>query len=504
MYDAIIIGAGIGGLTAAAKLAKNGLKVLILEKIHHIGGTSYIFKRKGYTFPQGPLSFSFPSIVQDILRDTGITEKISFERNHFQLISPEIDIVYSQNLRDFKEELISRFPAEEEGLKKFFNELLSLVEVIADIHQWHPDYLIGKEREIAQQKLNSHKEQLQLVEKYDKISSKDLLDKYLHNQSLKKLLGSQGTYEPIMSMVHLAFMWNVMSQVGIWFPSCGIHGICDLLSERYRAYGGEIQLRTPVKEILIEQNRVKGVRTEGGDIFETSWVIANADYKKVFLEMILPTHLSATFRESVANTPYTGSELCLYLGIDPKKVDLSRMRANHLFYRFKMEHDLKSPEAFENKEIEICLWSNKSPEFTPIGQKSLVVRANMPYDLFDPWRIGEKKRKEGYKAYKEQLADKLISVAEEVLPGLSDSVVVQDIATPLTYKDWGQRTDGSIAGWGRDIKKVRIHTKLLMKDPIDHLLVVGIYSVLEPFLGGFPVSMYTGNLAANFVLETIL
>jgi len=504
MYDAIIIGAGIGGLTAAAKLAKNGLKVLILEKIHHIGGTSYTFKRKGYTFPQGPLSFSFPNIVQDILNEVGITEKIRFERNHFQLISAEMDIVYSQNLKEFKEELIARFPAEEEGLDKFFNDLLSLIEVIADIHQWHPDYLIGKEQEIAQQNLHLHKEQLRLVEKYDKIPSKDLLDKYLHNQSLKKLLGSQGTYEPIMSMVHLAFMWNVMSQVGIWFPSCGIHGICDLLSESLRAYGGEIKLRTPVKEILIEKNRVIGVRTEDDDIFETFWVIANADYKKVFLEMIPPKHLSAPFRESVLNTPYTGSELCLYLGVDPKKVDISRMRANHLFYRSKMERDLTSPEDFKNKEIEICFWSNKSPEFAPIGQQSLVIRANMPYDLFEPWRIAEKKRKKGYKTYKEKLADKLISVAEEILPGLADSVVVRDIATPLTYKDWGQRTDGSIAGWGRDIKKVRLNTKLLMKDPIDHLLVVGIYSVLEPFLGGFPVSMYTGNLAANFVLETIL
>jgi len=63
IHDVVVIGAGIGGLTCAAKLAKNGLEVLVLEKNPHIGGTSFIFKRDEYYFPMGPLSFSFPGRV---------------------------------------------------------------------------------------------------------------------------------------------------------------------------------------------------------------------------------------------------------------------------------------------------------------------------------------------------------------------------------------------------------------------------------------------------------
>ena len=77
MYDVIIIGAGIGGLTCASKLAAHGKKVLLLEKIFFLGGSSCIFKRGEFIFPMGPLSFSHPEFVKTILSEVGINEEIS-------------------------------------------------------------------------------------------------------------------------------------------------------------------------------------------------------------------------------------------------------------------------------------------------------------------------------------------------------------------------------------------------------------------------------------------
>ena len=70
-FDAIVIGAGLGGLGCAAQLAGRGLRVLVLEKNGHIGGTSYVFHRDGYTFPMGPLSFSFPDRVRGFFAAAG-------------------------------------------------------------------------------------------------------------------------------------------------------------------------------------------------------------------------------------------------------------------------------------------------------------------------------------------------------------------------------------------------------------------------------------------------
>jgi phytoene dehydrogenase-like protein len=502
MYNVIVIGAGIGGLTCASKLASYGKKVLLLDKIHHIGGTSYIFKRNNYFFPMGPLSFSFPKLVNQILIDIGINTKIQFQRNHFQIISPHLDLIYSQDLNNLKEELKKSYINDAQGIELFFNDLNLVINAINKVQDWHPDYLIGKRKEEAEKNIDKYQKELEIIKKFDNISANLLLEKYIENDTLKRLLGSQGTYKPIMSMIHLAFMWNIMSIEGIWFPSCGIHGISDLIHQKFIELGGETKLKTPVKEILIEKNKAIGVKTFDNNEYFADWFVANADYKKVYLEMINPKNVSKIHLEIVKNTPYTGSELCIYLGVNPAKVNLSKMKITHLFYRKVIDDEKrKDPENFENKEIEICLWSDKMSEFAPRDKKSLILRVNMPYKHFEKWRIGEKKRNEGYKEYKKSLAFKLINIVEDILPGLSNSIEIMEIATPLTYRDWGQRFEGSVAGWSRDIKRIRTNTKLLTENPIKNLLMVGIYSVLEPFLGGYPVSMYTGNLAADLIME---
>ena len=501
MNDVIVIGAGVGGLACASRLASNGKQVLVLERIFHLGGSSSIFKRGDFIFPMGPLSFSHPELVKNMLEKVGVSEKIEFSRSHFQFVSPELDIIYSQDWADFKEELKKKFPKESEGIEGFFSELNPLLEAISDIIEWHPDFVMGKKRNQMEKELDKNKEKYNLVEKYYKISSKSLLDKYIKNDTLTRLLGSQGSNEPLMNVVHLAFMWNIMSIQGIWFPSCTINGLNELLAQNIINHGGVIKKNTEVAEILIENNKAVGVKTANGEIYKARWIISNADYKQVFLQLINSKFLPASHVEKVRDTPYTSSELCVYLGIDPSEVELSKMKADHLFYRSKIKPNSSDPTDFENKEIEICLWSNKSEKFAPEGYKSLLLRVNMPYQYFEKWRVGNFKRKEGYAELKQILIDKLIGVVDQILPGLSSSIVQLEAATPLTYRDYICRFNGSVAGWTRDTKKIRMASKLLSEKPIDHLLLVGIYSVVEPFLGGYPVSMYSGCLSADLILE---
>jgi phytoene dehydrogenase-like protein len=158
-------------------------------------------------------------------------------------------------------------------------------------------------------------------------------------------------------------------------------------------------------------------------------------------------------------------------------------------------------EDFDNREMEICLWSDKVPDLIPSGKAALILRVGFPYDHFSNYWNGEKKRKENYKPYKQRLALSLIKTAEHILPGIRSAIEVMEVATPLTYQDWGQRHFGSLAGWTWSVKNEEsIGGKILVETPIPNILMAGIYAASELFLGGVPTAIYTGSLAAESIL----
>jgi all-trans-retinol 13,14-reductase len=503
-FDVIVIGAGLGGLGSAAKLAGRGLRVLVLEKNNHIGGTSYIFRRAGYTFPMGPLSFSFPDRVRSFLAGAGVEADVTFQRNHFQLLSPGLDIVYSQPLVSLRKELSRIFPAEMTGLEAFFEDLQEIISGIKDIYLWHPDYLPGAARTWVDSGRPEIGDDLALLREFSLTPCRRLLDRYLRHPTLINFLGSQGTSEPEMSLLTLAFMWNAMSEVGIWSPSCGVHGLSDLLAASLKRQGGEIRLQNGVTDIQLEKGRAVGVFTESGENFSAPWIVSNVDAKKTFLELCRPADIPPEYLALIERTPYTSSELCVYLGVDPEKTDWRKMRATHLFYRHRENTPKNGPEAledFESREIELCRWSDNAPDHVPQGKNSLMLRVNFPYNDFAAFRTGDKKRTAEYRVRKSALTRKLIAAAEKALPGLGAAVEVIEAATPLTYADWGRRYRGSIAGWTWSAEYGQAFgTKLLIETPIDNLLLSGIYAATELFLGGVPTALHTADLAARIIL----
>jgi all-trans-retinol 13,14-reductase len=505
--DVIVIGAGIGGLGCAAKLARNGRRVLVLEKNNHIGGTSHVFRRDAFRFPMGPLSFSFPARVSSFLSAVGVQTDLSFRRNHFQLISPDLDIIFSSPLETIQQDLGRAFPRERSGLESFFNEFKGIVRETQDVPQWHPDYLPVPEKSGLDKKADPGRDRVARVREYSRTSGRRLLERHFGDRRLINFLGSQGTSEPEMAVMTLTLMWNMMSEVGIWFPSCGIDGLSDLLAGALEKSGGEVRLNAGVERILIDQGKVAGVRSESGETLTAPCVVSNADAKKTFLELCAPADIPRDWLDRLGSIPYTGSELCVYLGLDPGRVDWRRMRATHLFYRHKQKplgEGQPDLEDFENREFEICRWSDNAPDHVPPGKASLILRVGFPYEHFARFRAGKKRRSGDYRTHKMGLARKLVAAAEHVLPGLSAAVETIEAATPLTYADWGRRYQGSIAGWTWKSEYGRAFgAKLLVGTPIENLFLAGIYAATELFLGGVPTALHTADLAARIILGEI-
>ncbi len=503
MIDAVVVGAGIGGLMAAAKLSGRGKRVLVLEKKLLPGGTAYVFRRGGYMFPMGPLSFSYPNRVQGFLDEAGLTDKIAFRRNGFELRTPHLDLMMSQSLPDLQSELSRQFPAEVPGLAEFFSRLRAAVAVARGMDLWRPEFIPGRfKNPVPRAETPEESARLAEARRLSLVPAAAELDRLIARVPLKNLLGSLGTSPPEMSMLTLASMWNVMAEEGIWFPVCGVHGIADLLWCRIAETGGEVRLAESVHKIVVRNGRAAGVILENGQTIESRWVISNADFKTTFLGLLDAKDIPGADLGFIREAGYTGSELGVYLGLRPDEVDLSAIRAEHLFYRRTIRGvACGDPEDFDDHEIEICLWSRKAPDQVPSGRASLVLRVGIPYGHFACWRLGDKVRKKGYREYKTRLAEKLIRTVETILPGLSSAVEIMETATPLTYRDWGGRYEGSIAGWSWSAAEAgRLPGRLLVRTPVPGLLAAGIYAASDLFLGGVPTALYTGSLAADYVL----
>lgn len=502
MIDAVVIGAGIGGLMAASKIAAAGKKVLVLEKKPLPGGTGYIFRRAGYAFPMGPLSFGFPERVQTFLEEAGIEEKLVFRRQGFELRTPDLDVMMSQPLADLESELAGVFPGERDGIAGFFERLGSAIAISRDKDLWHPDFAVPRTAKPGKGRaFPIDAARIEEVRRLSRLPAAQVLDGLIGTVPLRNFLGSMGTARPEMSMLNLAAMWNMMALEGIWFPSIGVHGIADRLLGRLRDLGSEVRLSAPVRRILLRKGRAAGVVTAQGEVVEARWVISNADYKTTFLGLLDAAEVPGLDLGAVRAVPYSGSEFCVYLGLRRGEADLSAVRAEHLVYRRKIGGGEPDLEEFDDREVEICFWSRKAPDLVPADRASLVLRVGFPYRHFEGWRRGYRQRKEGYQEYKRQLATRLIGTAASVLPGLPGAIEVMETATPLTYRDWGNRWGGSIAGWtwsGRH--SARLPDRILVRTPVPGLLVAGAYAASELFLGGVPTALCTGSMAADLVL----
>ena len=508
-YDCIIIGAGIGGLTAAARLAKSGLKVLLAEKFNHAGGTATVFHREGYSFPTGPLSFSYPSYVSNTLKELGIRQEVNFKRSHFQYKSQDMDLILSYPFNQLAGELRNFFPQEGKGICSFFEVMKKLIDAQDRRWEWDTDLLEGRKKEDAlKNPVKDIGKRVAIIKEYLEVSAENLADEFIRNPLLRCLLANQSFDEGAMSALLASQAWNLMSEAGIWYPDAGFEGLNNLITKAIHENNGEIRFSSPVAQILVEKNRAKGISLESGENIYSDIIVSSLDYKLTFLEMIGESFFQSDFVKWVKNLKDSGSVFCVYLGVDSSKVDLSVFKAEHIFYRARSESitswddGISSKDFFMNREYEICHWSGKDKSLVPPGKDALIIRVNAPYQYFKKWLYGKEVRGKGYYGYKRTAAKYLIEAAETVIPGLSSAVEVMDASTPLTYRTWGGGSEGACAGWSWDnTDEMGSTMKSLVRTPIPNLYMAGYQAFSQLFMGGFATAMHSGNLVAGLILE---
>jgi phytoene dehydrogenase-like protein len=487
-WDTIIIGAGVGGLTAATKLIKEGQRVLVLDRNQHPGGTAYVYHRKGFSFPMGPLGFSHPDLIKSILSDLVEDVPLHLFRVHYRIKAYNLDVPISLPSSQMVRELSGLFPADAQGVTRFFQDVertLSASPV--------PDPAINRS-----------------------LSAAEYLHDIIKDWRLCRILGSLGTQEPYSNLSLLASQWNLMTKEGIWYPQGGMGSFCDRLVRAVTGQGaglGEIRLGVEVPKIKVNRREVAGVALKDGNELSSSSVISNGDYKTTFLTLLDSEAVPQSWHRAVTLAKQTGSVLQVCLGIDSNRADLSCFRdAARLIYRRDSDLDTRStlnwnraevdPETLAGEELEISLWSKDDMSLAPEGKDVIVIRAEADYSHFARYKLGWRQRTTSYSEYKNRLAKSLIQEAERLIPGLQDAIVVMDVATPLTFEDQGGRSGGAVAGWSWDYDDFQdANPRELIRTPIRGLYMAGYQAYSALFLGGIPTAMESGKRAAEAVLN---
>ncbi len=495
-WNVIIVGAGVGGLTAAATLVKAGLRVLVMDRNPHPGGTAYVYERKGFTFPMGPLGFSNSSLVKNILNELD-GEDLKLSKIQYRIKAFGLEIPLSLPFPKMMEELTRLFPTEDKAIKQFFEDMKEIVSAMqfpdTDLHR-------------------------SILEKAAKKSVLEYLSGLVNDGRLRRILGSIGTQEPYSSPPLLAAMWNLISNEGIWYPIGGMRLLCERLvravigRQKNHQGIGEIRLGTEVKEIRVDKSKVLGVTLKDGMRIDSNAIISNADYKITFIKLIDSKTIPDGWNQAVLNAKQTRSNLQVCLGVDRNRVDLSSFKnADRLIYResqgtsseeLDWGTDEINPEDLAGQELEVSLLSKQDETLCPAGTEVIVIRTEAEHSHFTRYRSAWRKRVPEYQDYKMRLGRALVQEVENLIPGLEKAILVMDVATPLTFEEQGGRSGGAVAGWSWNYEDCPdYHPQELVKTPIHGLYMAGYQAYSTIFMGGVPTAMESGKRAAQAVLQ---
>lgn len=333
--NAVVIGAGIGGLSCSAYLAKAGYNVTILEKNSWTGGRIRTWYAEGFTFDMGPSWYWMPEIFEEFFSDFG--HKTS---DFYELIrlDPSYRIYFENEVVDIgadKNKIIEYFETQEEGAGKKLQELLKKTEQVYKTTMrkfFRTAYF--SQTDILNRTLIP--DGINLLAQYNGFQSVDaFLRKYFKNENLIHILqfpifflgGSAKKIPSFYSMMN-----HVDLNLGTWYPLGGFQKVAKAYTEIAKMFGVKINLNT---EVLKIDNHT--VTTASGS-FDADIIISNADYHHTEIELLDSRHRSypEEYWESKAIAP---SALLMYIGVNKK---IEGLLHHTLFFHNDWENHMHS------------------------------------------------------------------------------------------------------------------------------------------------------------------
>ncbi len=461
-YDAIVIGAGIGGLVCGAFLAKAGKKVLIAEQHSMPGGYCTSFKRKGFIFDSAVHHIGGCgrwSIVGRCFSELDIDLDFHHLDPMDNIVFPSRSVEIPADIDEYSENLQNQFPAEKENIAKFFKEFTKLYWSIIN-----------------------NKAHSALIEKYNGVTFSETLDNFFADPQLKSILGGQwgylGSLPNEVSTIGMCQMLINYLKDGAYFPVGGSQKFANAILKRFIDLGGEIILSSMVEKILLDGDKAAGIALKDGQEVLAGTVISNVDAKQTFHEL-LPTKVNGNFAAKLNGMQESASFFLLYLGVD-SEIDLSKLKRG--FY-----YPSDGPFTKDNWKY-ISVPTKVDQTLAPDNKQIIfsLVALDKEYDDITDWDDLKKK-----------LTESTIDYLSEFAPGLRDHIEVVDAATPKTLKRYTLNSKGAPYGWAVTNDQTGAN-RLQPTTPFKGLYLAGHWTNPGP---GIASVVSSGWRVANIILK---
>ena len=427
-YDAVIIGAGIGGLIAANLLARDGLRVLLVEQHYMVGGYCSTFRRNGYTFDAAthfyPLLGNPTTITGKLLEELGVN-------CGWIKMDPVDDFHFPDGSRfsvpaDFEcylKKLKAEFPHEAAAIDDFFSAVRK-VYLLGLLH-----YFRGRETD--------------RLEQYQGMTLRQALDKYFQDPKLKLLLAGDCPHwgsPPSRTSFVFDSMLRLSYFLGNYYPRGGSQAFADELAQRFENQGGHILMNSSAVRILVKDNTAYGVEIETGPVraralkqVRAGVVVSNADLLLTLERMVGVERLDPDYIEPIRRLRPTYPCFLTHLGLEDIPTEV--LRDAQGYYWNTWDSDEAGRGSLKFKMFVPTLYE---PEMAPPGGHVVIIQkiTEIDYDGIKDWP-----------RHKASIEQYIMRNLERLIPGFSDKVVVKMSATALTSHRYTLNSQGAMLGW---------------------------------------------------------
>lgn len=437
MKKAVVIGAGLGGLTTAALLAAKGVDTTLLEKNAKPGGKMQEYQWNGYRFDTGPSLLTMPFLLEKVFSRCGesLQDYLSFSELEPVCRYFYDDGVVFNNYSDRKksmEEIKAFAPEDVAAYDTFLNRAEKLYNRTSGAFLFNPLYSL---RDFTS--LNFFN--LLRIDAFSTVSSR--VDRSFRSEYLRKFFKRFTTYNgssPFLAPATLNVIPHVELNQGGYYVEGGLYKVASSLEQLAVKKGVQIEYNSRVKSIQTEGKKVTGVMLENGKMVSCDLLISNSDASDTLLSLLPEQSVSPKLIEKQKKTEPSCSGFVMLLCSDRKWPQL----AHHNIF-FSPDYKREFQQIFEEKvmpdqpTIYIANTSHTNPEHAPPGSSNLFVLINAPYlDSNQNWDT-----------IKQYYSSSVIRQLEKRgLKGLSDSIERLEIITPLDFLSRYHSNRGSIYG----------------------------------------------------------